>query len=703
MLRSLYSGISGLNSNSIEMDVIGNNIANANTVGYKSSRVTFREMLSQNIQGASRPVSGQRGGINPMQIGLGTSVGSIDTRFHQGALQNTGMVSDLALQGDGFFMLSDGAGTVYSRAGAFGLDSANFMVDPGSGLRLQGIMANSDGVITPGSWTDIMIDPSMTVAAMPTDTVQLYGNLDVDAEARGSILESSHFMAAASGTDLLTSMYAQDGGTMGLQDSNRIAMTGMVDTGAGASTLSISPFVVGSTVPGEGGATLAELATWIEDQLAALPEFNPGDIVLTLEADGSLTLNNASGSASLLNLQLSIPGNSNFNDTFNFSNTIAPGGSGTTIDPSGQGQARAAATSDDLLTDIFNSRGESLGLNVSPLNPQTTLSLGGTVGTSEAPSYNLVVDDASTVQDLLTGLQIAFGMSTDPVTIDAQGEIVMLGEIGTENSLGQVAIREVGEVNPTLETSFDFIQVQQADDGQEFTMASTVYDSLGDTHNVQFTFTKQVGLNQWNWVAQMEGSEVITEGGSGTMSFSESGEIIAFGYADGADQLSFTPQAAGRQGAETVSFRIDAGQFGEFNGMSQFSAPADLQSLANGYPPGDLLDFEIDTTGTIIGRFSNDTMQTLARIGIASFANNDGLLKAGGNTFQLSSNSGQALTGFAGGNLGTMVISGALEGSNVDLTAELTNLVVAQRAFQANARVVTTGDQILQEIVSMVR
>jgi len=704
MLRSLYSGITGLNSSSTEMDVIGNNIANANTVGFKSSRVTFREMLSQTVRGASRPVSGQRGGINPMQIGLGSAVGTVDTQFAQGALHNTGMGTDLALQGDGFFMLRDGAGTLFTRAGAFGLDSENYMVDPGTGLRLQGVMADEDGNVTSGQWSDILIDPSMSVPAMATDSVQIFGNLDADSEPQGSILTSRHLMAAAQGTDLLTRLYAQDGDELGLVDGDRIALTGMVDAGAGATTLSVPPFVVGSTTPGEGGETLDDLTAWIAAQLASLPEFNPGEITVTLNADGSLTLDNASGGATLLNLQLSVPGNSDFNGTFDFTDAIGPGASGTTDSPGeGQGRIRAAATADDLLTDVFNANGEPLGLNIDAANPQTTLSIGGNVGTAEAPSYDLVVDAASTVQDLMTGLQIAFGISTDPVALSESGEIVIQGELGTENALGQVDIREVGEVNPVLETSFDFVETQAAADGGEFTMVSTVYDSLGNTHNVRFTFTKRVGQNEWNWTAEMEGNEVITEGGSGTVSFSENGEILAFRYADDAGQLSFQPQAVGEEGAETVSFQIDAGQLGGFNGLSQYAVASDLQSLANGYPPGDLLDFEIQTDGSIVGRFSNDTLRTLARIGIARFANNDGLIHGEGNTFRLSSNSGDALTGFAGEVSDTVVVSGALETSNVDLTGELTNLVVAQRAFQANARIVTTGDQILQEIVSLVR
>ncbi len=704
MLRSLYSGISGLGANSVEMDVIGNNIANANTVGYKGSRVTFREMLSQTVRGASRPVSGQRGGVNAMQIGLGTSVGTIDTRFQQGALQSTGMVTDLALQGDGFFMLSDGAGTVYTRAGAFGLDADNYLVDPGSGLRLQGIMADENGEIVSGSWSDIMIDPSMSVPASASENLQIFGNLDSDSEPQNSILESAHLMAAATGTDDLLALYAQDGDAMGLIDGDQIALTGMVEVGGTATTISASPFLVGSEIPGEGGTTVDELTAWVATQLEALPEFNPGEITVTLNADGSLTVDNASGATTLLNLQLSVPGNSEFNSMFRFTNSIAPGGTGTTDDPgSGTGRLRSPATTDDVLTEVFNSRGESLGLNVDALNPQTTVSLDGSVGTSEAPGYNLVVDDTTTVQDLLTGLQIAFGLSTDPVTINTDGEVVMSGELGTENALGQVTIREVGEVNPTLETSFGFTEVQEADDGQSFTLSSTVYDSLGNTHNVRFTFQKRVDLNEWTWTAEMEGTEEILEGGSGTVAFDENGDIIAFRYDDDSGRLSFRPQADGAQGAEIVNLEIDAGQLGTLDGLTQHAGGGTLQSMSDGYAAGELLDFEIDTTGAVIGRFSNDTLLTLAQIGIARFANNGGLLQGEGNTFKVSSNSGDPMTQFAGDETGTLVVSGALEGSNVDITAELTNLVVAQRAFQANARVVSTGDQILQEIVSMLR
>ncbi|PIE76088.1 hypothetical protein CSA17_04070 [bacterium DOLJORAL78_65_58] len=134
MFKSLYSGVSGLTANLTSLDVIGNNIANSNTTGFKSGRVTFNEMLTQTIRSASRPVGGGLGGTNAQQIGLGTSVGSIDTNFNQGNFQTTGRTTDLAIQGSGFFILSDGTSNVYTRAGIFGLDSENSLVSPSTGL-----------------------------------------------------------------------------------------------------------------------------------------------------------------------------------------------------------------------------------------------------------------------------------------------------------------------------------------------------------------------------------------------------------------------------------------------------------------------------------------------------------------------------------------------------------------------------------------
>ena len=124
MMRSLWAGVSGLENHQTRMDVIGNNISNVNTVGFKKGRVDFQDLLSQTMQGSSAPTD-QLGGVNPQQVGLGMSIAAIDTLFTQGALQTTGKNDDIAIEGDGFFVMKNGDKTFYTRAGAFGLDASN--------------------------------------------------------------------------------------------------------------------------------------------------------------------------------------------------------------------------------------------------------------------------------------------------------------------------------------------------------------------------------------------------------------------------------------------------------------------------------------------------------------------------------------------------------------------------------------------------
>lgn len=148
MMRSLYSAISGLKNHQVKMDVIGNNIANVNTTGFKRSRVTFSTMLSQTIKGASSP-SPNQGGTNPMQVGLGALLGSIDQVMTQGSSQSTGKSTDLMLQGPGFFVMNNAGQTVYTRAGGFGQDSEGTLEDPATGAKVQGYAWGADDSIAP--------------------------------------------------------------------------------------------------------------------------------------------------------------------------------------------------------------------------------------------------------------------------------------------------------------------------------------------------------------------------------------------------------------------------------------------------------------------------------------------------------------------------------------------------------------------------
>jgi flagellar hook protein FlgE len=153
MLRSLFAGISGLRVNQTMLDVTGNNIANANTIGYKGATTVFQDTLSQMLTGASAP-SGARGGTNPIQVGLGVQVGATSTNFGQGSAQMTGRSTDLMLQGDGMFVLREGNEQLYTRAGAFTFDETGTLVSP-NGARVQGY---APGVTPPAAPSDITID-----------------------------------------------------------------------------------------------------------------------------------------------------------------------------------------------------------------------------------------------------------------------------------------------------------------------------------------------------------------------------------------------------------------------------------------------------------------------------------------------------------------------------------------------------------------
>lgn len=703
MLRSLYTGISGINSSNLELDVIGNNIANANTIGFKSSRITFRDLLSQNMSIGSRPMSSGIGGTNPMQVGLGTSVGSIDSINTQGGFQGTGRKADLALSGAGFFVLSDGEQSLYTRAGAFGMDAENYMVDPASGLRLQGVMADASGNITPGSFSDIIIDPTTMMPASASSLVQLNGNLNSAADGNETILESNHFIASADTDDLLSGLYGQDGSSFDLQTNDRVALTGMIEVGGERITISEAPFLVNSENPLDGGETLQELVDWVVATLESQDGITPGSVSVTLEENGSLTIENNSG-ATIHNMRLSVSGNTEFNNNFTFSDELPAGSVGSTSNAiTGTGQIRSAATEDDYLVDLFDSQGDSLGLHIDGVDLETTIEISGTVSGDAIAAQSLTVTANTTLNNLADSMQAAFGIASGSVEVDAEGQIVMTGDVGSDYALGNVQMREVGEINPVLETSFDFSQVQEAADGEEPQISTVVYDSLGNSHNVVLTFSKVDGANQWLWTAEMEDGESITSGGSGTVSFGESGEITSFLYDGGASGLTFDPTIEGEEGASAVTISFEAGVAGEISGLTQYSTTSHVTAQADGYKAGNLLDYEINEQGMIIGHFSNDTIRTLAQIGITTFVNDAGMVKEAGNMFSSGPNSGAEEMTFAGTGNNTSIHSGVLEMSNVDLTEQFTRMVIAQRAFQANAKVITTGDEILQELVSMLR
>ncbi len=233
MMRSLYAGVSGLQNHQIRMDVVGNNIANVNTIGYKRNRVTFEDILYQNMSGAAAPEE-TKGGVNPKQVGLGMNVAAIDTIHTAGALQTTGKITDLSVQGEGFFVLKDGEKTFFSRAGNFSIDGDNTLVNPG-GMKVQGWQADPmlGEINTTGTVEELKIPIGGKIEARATSTLKYRCNLNSETPAgkgKDSIHPTTYTIYDAKGRKLNLSVEYEKVGlnlwraTTSLRDGNNAVL-----------------------------------------------------------------------------------------------------------------------------------------------------------------------------------------------------------------------------------------------------------------------------------------------------------------------------------------------------------------------------------------------------------------------------------------------------------------------------------------------
>ncbi len=412
MMRSMFSGVTGLRNHQVKMDVIGNNIANVNTVGFKKSRVTFQDTLSQTMRGAASP-QGNRGGTNPMQVGLGMTIASIDTIHSPSSAEYTGNMTDLSIEGDGYFIVGDGLDMFYTRAGNFGFDENGNLINTANGLKVMGWQDTEKHEVpadkSPQSIRSIEIRKGMMIPASATTEINFAKNLNAETENNGT-----------------------------------------------------------------------------------------------------------------------------------------------------------------------------------------------------------------------------------------------------------------------------------------YSLPFKVYDSLGCAHNLTIEFTK-TNANEWNYNITSTDSNVTNiANNTGTITFDNDGNCnipaggtMTFDLANGADNMSIS---------------ID------FSGTTQYAKETNVDlSYQNGYPAGTLTDVTTDTTGVITGIFDNGYNRQLAQVALANFDNPAGLIKAGQNMYRYSNNSGEPQIGESGTGGRGAIAPGYLEMSNVDLSEEFTQMIITQRGFQANSRIITTSDEMLQELVNLKR
>lgn len=704
MLRSLSSSITGLQNHQTRMDVIGNNIANVNTTGYKANRVTFEESFSQLLQGASRP-PGIAGGTNPLQVGLGMSVGSIDTLTMQGNLQATGRVLDLAMEGQAFFGVSNGSGTFYTRNGAFQLDSRGHVVLPTNGMVLQGRIADSYGEFPPGTVIgDIRIPFNEQSPARATTEVDFARNLDADAGARGTVLYSQRFMHNAQSGDTITALFSSRGAALGVKEDDVITISATV-----GGVYREDRYIIGSD-PGEI-ASLAGLAAAMESTLGL-----PGTVsVLDVPSPDAGSIQIATPGALITNLQVTSNNplsNPFLNTALNVPSAIAAGDTVVTD------RLRAPAEAGDLLAQIFDANGDPLGLEGGD-----QIQVSGAVGdTAIVPSAPLVVNLATTTMaELMTKIQDDFRLpqfdgtvvNNPTVSLNAggsndrvpDGSLVVRGARGEAFALNNLNIRSSNSNNanpaPTFfNSNLSFTQMQQAKDTGVFDTSITVFDESGAEHVLTMSYVHTGVPGLWNWEVNMAGNETLIAGRSGTLTFGQDGSVASFIFNDGSSQLMVDPN----NGADIMRIDLNVGGPGNFQGITQFASPTTVSAVSqDGYTTGDLVDISVDELGYVAGTFSNGTSRRLAQVMVVDFTNPAGLLRVSDSVYTISSNSGDPIFGQPGSQSASRLKPGALEMSNVDLAQEFTSMITTQRGYQANARVITVSDSMLEELVALKR
>lgn len=700
--RAMSTAVSGLRNQQVMMDVIANNISNSGTMGFKRGRITFEETFASLLQGSSKP-PGDTGGVNPLQIGNGSAIGSIDNIFEQGTIQSTGNQTDLAIRGDGFFVVSDGQRDYYTRAGSFQWDSAGRMVTPFNGTKVQGRIADSKGVISDGSEiSDIIVPFGTTDHAKATTLVNFVGNLNSAATPLGNIIKTERLYSReiAGQTTNMNNLYAN--GSADLQITGLSSMSTTV-------TVAVSDSATGEKsktytyVAEDTGPSSKDFHT-LDDLIAEMNnDFSGTNLSFTasLNANGAITFTNLGATNNTITL-------SSVNSVLNKALASANGavGSRTTDEFS------HVAVASDKMVNLRDAAGTNLGLTLTD-----TIKVDGRIGGVAIDQATIAIDDGSGVSitygDFTQKLVNAFGITNVVgVEIDStNGSTVIHADGGLANEISALNIaRNPAVPNTSGDDVFNNVydatvgnwtQIQKAQDVTH-SASVRVYDSLGNAHTLTIVYKKDVRLpNRWEWNVTVPEPAELSGGYSGAVSFDANGNLEAYSYSQGASSFTFDP----KNGADVpIDIVLNFGTIGTSNGLSQFSNTSTVIARdQNGYSSGVLDSVSINSEGVITGLFTNGNSRTIAKLVLATFNNSAGLLRVSDNLFEVSANSGLPIMGFAGSSINATITPGAVEMSNVDIAEEFTNMIMAQRTFQANARTVVTSDEILQETVNLKR
>ena len=537
MMRSLSSAVAGLNTQQTAMDVIGANISNINTVGYKGSRTSFQDVMSQTMQSATGS-SGNRGGTNAVQIGMGVALAAVDTMTKAGSYQSTGRSTDLAIQKEGYFVVTDGKQQYYTRAGNFDFDAAGNFVIPGTGLFIRGWNAVNGVLDSSGQVSNIKVPAGTSIPANPSTTMTFVNNLSASSTPGTTAMTSKDVYDSLGKTHTLNNTFTNIGGNKW-----------------------ISSVTLADGTPVDNGVKVIEF-----------------------EKDGKYK------------------------------------------------NVKQAVIDSATLTTKLNLDGANFQLD-------------NTAGSVHS-AYYTVSDGAALHVLKATFTQMSNNTWSYAITDTSSKNSSPLreGEIGCDPATGV------------------------------YTDSNTT-DITINGNDIEISFA---------------GAGIAPSGTS--FNAKATPDVVAYKTED-IKPVKFSP-------ADADDVEVDM----DFYALTQYGTDTTVQaSDQDGYAAGTLDSVSIDSNGKIIGTFTNGQTQDLAQIAMATFTNPGGLNRMGGSLFAESENSGFASIGTSGSGSRGEIQSGTLEMSNIDLADQFSKMIVAQRGFQSNSKIITVSDEMLEILANLKR
>jgi flagellar hook protein FlgE len=669
MSFALASGVSGLQAHQKMIDVAGNNLANVNTTAFKASSITFSELLSETIQKASQPTS-TVGGTNPQQMGTGVGVAGINPNMTQGSIVSTGNPLDLALEGEGYFTVSDGQQNIFTRAGTFAVDANSIMVDPATGYRVQriGAIGESDGFQVAGD-SDLHVPYGTPMPAQQTTTVTVSGNLSSDAtlttpqtQVLGSNISYTVGGTQAVGTTLISNL-DQYTGTL---NSGTITFSGYKPDGT---ALGSSP-TTDLTMPVTATTTLNDVLTWLNTD-EGTPAIDEIQTISSTATGGTFTLSFGGQTTSALN----------WNSTAAQIDTALEA-----LSTIGAGNVNCAGGA--LPTDVtVTFAGTLAGQDAALITVDNTNMTGGTASVAETTTGRAVqgILGSTATASLLNG-QIRI---TDTASGYSKSDLVMTYS---------------GDGTLTMPGYFEMLTVG----GEEVKGVNImVYDSQGGKHVLSGAFVRTNTANTWDMVlSSMTGNInqiTIPNRRIENITFDTTNGYFT-GVTGGSSNPSEFVISFAHDPLNPQTIALDLGSIGQLNGLTQFAGNSTaVAKEQDGYEAGQLSSVSVNNEGIVIGAFSNGIKKDIGAIQISLFQNTSGLERIGNSYFTSSANSGvpvatQAMSGGAGS-----VHGGSLEKSNSDVATQFVSMIQAQNGFQANARTIRVANDILRELSNLIR